>query len=61
MLASLGRQLGVPMPVCEAVNTLLGVVEGADFRAGGRTAETLGLAGMSAEQVRHYLFHGAAR
>ena len=38
MLSSLGRQLGVPMPVSDAINTLLSVVEDTDFQAGGRTA-----------------------
>src|SRR5205085_1257067 len=32
MLASLGRELGVPMPVCESVSTLLSVVEQKDFQ-----------------------------
>ncbi|HWK29552.1 MAG TPA: NAD/NADP octopine/nopaline dehydrogenase family protein [Solirubrobacter sp.] len=61
MLSSLGRQLGVPMPACDAVNTLLSVLERSDFVAGGRTTETLGLAGMSAAEIRHYLFHGGPR
>jgi opine dehydrogenase len=58
MLSSLGRQLGVPMPVSDAINTLLSVVEEADFRSLGRTAETLGLAGLDAEGITHYLHHG---
>jgi opine dehydrogenase len=58
MLSSLGRQLGVPMPVSDAVNTLLSVVEEIDFRSLGRTAETLGLAGLDAAGMTHYLHHG---
>jgi opine dehydrogenase len=58
MLSSLGRQLDVPMPVCDAVNTLLSVVEGKDFWAVGRTAEVLGLAGLSAAEIREVLDDG---
>jgi opine dehydrogenase len=60
MLSSLGRQLGVPTPVCDSVNTLLSVVEQKDFHALGRTVETLGLAGMSADEIRHTLDNGFA-
>lgn len=59
MLSSLGRQLGVPMPVCDSINTLLSVVEQTDFWASGRTTDVLGLAGMSAEEIRHFLYHGS--
>jgi opine dehydrogenase len=59
MLSSLGRQLGVPMPVSDAINTLLSVVEKTDFVAAGRTAETLGLAGMSAAEITHFLAEGS--
>jgi opine dehydrogenase len=58
MLSSLGRQLGVPMPVCDAVNTVLGALERRDFVAGGRTTATLGLDGMSAAEIRDHLIHG---
>jgi opine dehydrogenase len=59
MLSSLGRQLGVPMPVSDAINTLLSVVEKTDFVAAGRTAETLGLAGKSAAEITHFLAEGS--
>ncbi len=58
MLSSLGRQFGVHMPVCDAINTLLSVVEQTDFYAQGRTVETLGLSGMNTEQLKHYLYAG---
>lgn len=61
MLSSLGRQLGVPMPVCDSINTLLSVVEQTDFWTIGRTTDVLGLAGMSAEEISHFLYHGSAR
>jgi opine dehydrogenase len=59
MLSSLGRQLGVPMPVCDAINTLLSVVERTDFQATGRTAEALGLGGMSADEITRFLAEGS--
>lgn len=61
MLSSLGAQLGVPMPVCDSINTLLSVVERTDFWATGRTVETLGLAGMSAAEMTTFLHTGSAR
>jgi opine dehydrogenase len=58
MLSSLGKQLGVPMPVSDAINTLLGLLERTDFYAQGRTVEKLGLSGMNAEQMGSYLHDG---
>jgi opine dehydrogenase len=59
MLSSLGRQLDVPMPVCDAVNTMLAAATQTDFNAIGRTTARLGLEGMSADQIRDYLYQGA--
>jgi opine dehydrogenase len=58
MLSSLGRQLGVPMPVCDSVNTLLSAVEQTDFWAVGRTAEVLGLAGLDSAGINRVLDDG---
>jgi opine dehydrogenase len=58
MLSSLGKQLGVPMPVCDSINTLLSVLEQTDFTATGRTAEALGLSGMSAPEITRFLTEG---
>jgi len=58
MFSSLGRQLGVPTPVSDAVNTLLSLLEGRDFAAEGRTVETLGLSGMSAQEIQEFLVSG---
>jgi opine dehydrogenase len=58
MLSSLGQQLGVPTPVCDAVNRLLSVLEERDFAAEGRTVETLGLEGMAAEEIAQFLYDG---
>lgn len=58
MIASVGAQLGVPTPVSDSVNHLLSVLEGVDFRSTGRTADALGLAGLDASGIRHYLETG---
>jgi len=58
MLSSLGKQLGVPMPVADAINTLLGLLEKTDFYGQGRTVEKLGLSDMNAEQMTSYLHDG---
>jgi opine dehydrogenase len=59
MLSSLGRQIGVAMPVCDSINTLLSVVEQTDFVSSGRTAEVLGLGGMTARQITDFLEDGS--
>ena len=58
MLSSLGKQLGVPTPVSDAINTLLSMLQQTDFYAMGRTVETLGLSGMTANQIRQFLYDG---
>ena len=58
MLSSLGRQLGVPMPVSDAINTLLSIVEQTDFYVRGRTVESLGLSHMNAAQMSRYVYDG---
>ena len=51
-LGDLAARLGVPTPVMDAVVTIASVVLARDFRAEGkRTMSTLGLDGMSAEQL----------
>ena len=51
MLVSLGRRYGVPVPLTEAFLALAGVLGGRDYAAQGRTLESLGLGGLTAEQL----------
>jgi len=51
-MVSLGRAIGCPLPVLEAVLTLAGVLLGRDLVAQGRSAERLGLAGLDAAGIR---------
>ena len=50
-IASLGRAIGVPTPVTEAVVTVSSAVCGTDFARAGRSVESLGLAGMSVPEI----------
>jgi opine dehydrogenase len=59
MIASLGRALGVATPLVDATITLSSMLYDTDFWAQGRTAERLGLAGMSQEQMTEFLYDGA--
>jgi opine dehydrogenase len=58
MYSSLGDLLGVPTPASDSTNTILSVVDQTDYWAQGRTAEKLGLAGLTREQVLEYLQTG---
>lgn len=51
MLVSLGRRYGVPVPLTEAFLAIAGVLGGRDYAAQGRTLESLGLGGLTAEQL----------
>ena len=58
LMSSLGRQIGVPTPVCDGINAVLSVVEGAEFRATGRTVQKIGLAGLTVGEIKHYMETG---
>lgn len=50
-LASIGNMLGVETPIMNAFIDIASVICGRDFRAEGRTAENLGLAGKTLEEI----------
>ena len=56
--ALLGEQLGVDMPLTRAVVELASSASGHDFWKEARTPKDLGIAGMSATQLRGYLETG---
>ncbi|MBX5464801.1 MAG: NAD/NADP octopine/nopaline dehydrogenase family protein [Clostridia bacterium] len=58
-LVSLGRRMGVPVPLMEALVALACQVAGADLWARGRTLENLGFDG--AEQLLRYVREGGIR
>lgn len=61
MISSLAEQLGVATPISDSINTLLSMLEGVDFAGEGRTADALGLGGMSADQITTYVLNGPPR
>ena len=57
--SSLGKLLGVPTPVSDAIITIAEGLLGKDFRSMGRSVETMGIdPSWSVEQVKHYLEEG---
>jgi opine dehydrogenase len=51
-MASLGAMLGVATPVIDTMIRLGSLLHAVDFRAVGRTVESLGLAGLTVRQIR---------
>lgn len=58
-IASLGAMLGSPCPTIESIVHLAQILLGQDFRTQGRTVESMGLAGMSVQEVHRYILEGA--
>jgi len=54
-LASLGDMLGVPTPTMKTIIRTASAMHGVDFWATGRTAERLGLKGLSMKEIRFLL------
>ena len=55
---SIAKAMGVETPTMDAVITLASVMNGTDFSKTGWTLETLGLGGMSGEEIMTYLHTG---
>ena len=49
--ATLGQELGVPTPGMDAVIQCISMATGIDYRTVGRTAEKVGLKGLSVEEI----------
>jgi opine dehydrogenase len=57
-LASIARELGIATPVIDLFIDLAGMLLGEDLRIGGRTAASLGLAGLDAPRMVEYVTSG---
>ncbi len=57
-LASFGELAGVPTPTMDAIITLTSVVNQTDYRTTGRTVESLGLAGLSVQEILDFVGNG---
>ncbi len=51
-LSSLGAMLGVRTPAIDMIIQLGSILHGTDYRASGRTVESLGLSGLTVKQIR---------
>lgn len=54
-VASIGRQIGMPVDKIEAIVNIACMANGEDYWRTGRTAERLGLSGMSAQAMAAYV------
>lgn len=59
-IASIGRELGVATPAIDALVGLACVVNDRDWWSEGRTADKMGLRGLSARQMIEYVLEGEA-
>lgn len=57
-MSSMGGMLGISTPTIDMVISLAEIMNCTDYRAGGRTVETLGIAGMSVEQIHKLVTDG---
>jgi opine dehydrogenase len=57
-MAEIGRLVGVETPVIDALITLASVISRTDYRKQGLTLEAMGLAGVSAEELRTVVKEG---
>jgi opine dehydrogenase len=57
-VATIGRQIGLPVEKIESVVHIACMANGEDYWSIGRTAESLGLGGMSAQQMAQYVLKG---
>ncbi len=56
--SSLGAELSVPTPACDALIEIANAIFETDFREHGRTLASLGLAGLDAEGIRRFVHTG---
>ena len=57
-LSSIGEMLGIPTPTIDLVIDMAELMLGTDYRAVGRTVETLGIKGFSVEQIHRLVTEG---
>jgi opine dehydrogenase len=52
--SSLGAELGIPTPTCDALITIGNAIFEKDFREGARTMESMGLSGLGPEGIQRF-------
>jgi len=60
-ISSLGQLVEVPTPTIDSIILLASTLHEVDYRAEGRTADSLGLAGMTLKQIRRFILDGDER
>jgi len=60
-LSSLGEMLGVPTPTIDSIIHLASIINSEDYRQKGRTVESLGIGGMDADGLNHFLHEGVRK
>jgi len=58
-MSSIGGMLGIPTPTIDLIVSLAETMNDTNYRAGGRTVETLGIKGMSVEQIHRLVTEGS--
>jgi len=61
MYSSLGKMLGVPTPISDALIAIASAVNETDYYKEGRTVERLGISGMSVKEINEYLEKGVKK
>lgn len=59
-MSSIGAMLGIATPTIDMTIDLADIMHGRDYRAVGRTVETLGIQGMGVEQIHRLVTEGEA-
>jgi opine dehydrogenase len=59
-IASIGEQLGEPTPTIREIIHLAGLLHGCDYWLTGRTADKLGLSGLSVREIQRLVIEGEA-
>lgn len=57
-MSSIGGMLGIPTPTIDMVISLAEIMNETDYRSGGRTVRTLGIEGMSVEDIHRLVTEG---
>jgi opine dehydrogenase len=57
-IASMGEMFGVPCPTMRSIIHLAGLLHGCDYWETGRTVETMGLVGLSLQQITRLILEG---
>ncbi|MBM3212647.1 hypothetical protein FJZ33_10530, partial [Candidatus Poribacteria bacterium] len=57
-MASIGDMLGVPTPTIKAIIQLASNIHNTDYMKQGRSAEKLGITGLSVKEIRRFVLEG---